>query len=130
MYNEYAYYSRAMLVYFNRFLFKSISLLPLLHFITLLPFFPLLPSSSFPFPRTFLPSFSSCSFPFLPSFPFYPSFSYPSIPSNLSIVSYLLFSNYSPSFLSILYFLAASFPSNPLYLSYFSINSTVIYNST
>ena len=106
---------RAMFVYFNRLLFKSISLLPLRHFISLLPFslfffsFPscLSPPSSFPFPLAFLPSSSS---PLL----FLPSFSYPSIPSNFSISSYLLFPNSSPSFLSIPPFLGRLLPVQPL----------------
>ena len=105
MYNEYAFYSSAMFVYFNCLLFKSISLRPFLHVITLFPFFPLLPFLSLlPFP-----SFPSCPLPYLPSFPFHPS-----IPFNLSISSYLLFPNYSPSFFSIPPFLAPLLPVQPL----------------
>ena len=110
MYNVYAYYSSAMFVYFNCLLFKTMSLLPFLHFSTLLPFFPLLP-----FPHTFFSSFPSCPLPYLLSFPFYPSlFSYPSIPSNISISSYLLFPNSSPSFHSIPPFLVHLLPIQPL----------------
>ena len=96
MYNVYAYYSRAMFVYFNRLLFKSISLLPLLHFISLLPFFPHLPF-------LYLLPFSP---PLLVDFP-------PSLPSNLSISS----SSLIPPLLSFrsLLSLIASFPSNPLF---------------
>ena len=111
-----------MFVYFNRLLFKSIFLFPFLHLITLLPFFPLLPFLSLlPFsPPSLLVRFPSS----LPSFPFYPYFSYPSIPSNLSSSSYLLVPN-SPLFsYRILLSLLASFPSNPLFLSYSSINPT------
>ena len=106
MYNLYEYYSSAMFVYFNRLLFKSISLLPFLHFITLLPFFPLLPFLSLlPFsPLSILVRFLS----------FLPLLSYPSIPSNLSSSSYLLFPNSSPSFLSIPPFLARLFSVQPL----------------
>ena len=49
----------------------------------------------------------------LPSFLFYPSFSYPSIPSDLSIFSYLLFPNSSHSFLSISPFLGRLLPFQP-----------------
>ena len=79
-------YSSAMFVYFNRLLFKSISLLSFLHFIIILPFFPLLPFISLlPFPL--LPFLSA---PLLPSFPFYAFFfscnissPFPPIPSSL-----------------------------------------------
>ena len=109
MYNLYAYCSRAMFVYFNRLLFKSISLLPLLHFISLLPFFPLPFLSLLPFSPPLLVRFPSS----LPSFLFYSSFSYPSIPSNLSISSYLLFPNSSPSFPLIPPFLGRLLPVQP-----------------
>ena len=108
-----------MFVYFNRLLFKSISLLPPF---TLSPssfsslfflFFPLYLS-----PLLFL----SASLP--PSFSFYPFFSYPSIPSNLSIFSYLLFANFSPISFRSLLSLVASFPSNPLFLADSFINPT------
>ena len=110
MYNVYAYYSRAMFVYFNQLLFKSISLLPLLHFISLPPFFPLLPFLS-------LSSFSPLLlFRFPSSLPFFFTlpFSHPSIPSNLSISSYLLFPNSFPFFPSIPPFLGSLLPVQPL----------------
>ena len=115
MYKVYAYYSSAMFVYFNRLLFKSIFPFLFLHFITFLPFFLLLsPSLSLlvRFPTFF--SFHSTR----PSFPtplFIPTSSFPPIAS--SIIFPLLF------FRS-LYYLLASFPSNPLFLSYSSINPT------
>ena len=118
MYNVYAYYSSVMFVYFNCLLFKSISLLPFLHFITFLPLFPLLPFLSllpFPPPSLLVRFPTSLPFHFTPSsFPTPPFFSYPSILSNLSISSYLLFPNSSPSFLFIPPFLARLLPVQPL----------------
>ena len=120
MYNVYAFYSRAMFVYFNRLLFKSISLLPLFHFISLLPFFPLLPFLSLlPFSPPLLVRFPS-SLPFLSTLPFHtPPFlltsPFPPISSSL---------NPPHIFFRYLLSLVASFPSNPLFLSYSSISPT------
>ena len=120
MYNMYAYYSRAMFVSFNRLLFKSISLLPLLHYISLLPFFPLLPFPSLlPFSPPLLVRFTSyLSFLFTLPFP-----TPPVLPTSLFPP---IFSSLIPPLLSYrsLLSLVASFPSNPLFLSYSSINPT------
>ena len=111
MYNVYAYYSSVMFVYFNCLLFKSIYLLPFLH---------LSPSSlSFLFfllfPLTFSPPSLLVRFP--TSLPFHSTpffFSYPSILSNVSISSNLIFPSSSPSFLFIPPFLARLLPVQPL----------------
>ena len=98
-----------------------IFLLPFFHFFTLLPFFPLLPFLSI----LLFQSFPSCPLPYFSSFPFYPSFfSCLSVPSNLSVSSYLFFP--TPPLLSLrsLHSLLTSFPSNPIFLSYSSIYPT------
>ena len=161
MYNVYEYYSRAMFIYFNQtfLFFPSFPLLLLLLYVyfgntvhikivqimhrsckyILSPSF----HSSLPFPLTFLPSVPSCPLPF-PIYCSTPTLPYPSIHSNLSISSYLLFPNSSPSFFSIppfrpycfpiplliqpLFFLPLhsfllSIPSYPCFLSYPSIPS-------
>ena len=117
MYNVYAYYSRAMFVYFNRLLFKSISLLPLLHFISLPPFFLSFPSHLSPLFFFFASLPSSLPFftlPF-PTPPFHPISPFSPISSSLIPPPFSLRSLLS---------LGASFPSNPLFLSYSSINPT------
>ena len=120
MYNVYAYYSRAMFVYFNRLLFKSISLLPLLHFISL-PlsslFFLSFPSHLSPlffFFASLPPFLSFFTIPF-PTPPFHPISPFSPISSSLIPPLFSLRSLLS---------LGASFPSNPLFLPYSSINPT------
>ena len=110
MYNVYAYYSSVMFVYFNCLLFKSISLLPFLHSLSSLSslFCPSFPS--YLSPPSLLVRFP-ISLPFH-STPFF--FSYPSILSNVSISSYLIFPSSSPSFLFIPPFLARLLPVQPL----------------
>ena len=113
MYNVYAYYSRAKFVYFNRLLFKSISLLPLLHFISLLPFFL---SFLFPFPSYLSPLlFLSASLP--PSLPFFSTLPFPTPLFLLTSPFPPIFSSLIPPFLFFqsLLSLVASFPSNLLF---------------
>ena len=94
-----------MFVYFNRLLFKSIFLLPLLHFISLPPFF---------FFASLPPFLSFFTLPF-PTPPFHPISPFPPISSSLIPPLFSLRSLLS---------LGASLPSNPLFLSYSFINPT------
>ena len=106
-----------MFVYFNRLLFKSIFLLPLLHFISLPPFFLSFPSHISPlffFFASLPPFLSFFTLPF-PTPPFHPISPFPPISSSLIPPLFSLRSLLS---------LGASLPSNPLFLSYSSINPT------
>ena len=107
-----------MFVYFNRLLFKNISHLPLLHFITLLLFFPVF-LSPFPFSPPPLHGHFPSSCPFLPTPLFLPTTLFLHIPPSLPPLLFRL------SLISLL----ASFPSIPFYLSYTSIPSYPSYPS-